>query len=289
MKIKLLSNESWTDALKDMEKATDKLGIEIEPSFYFLGHMPSQEYREGRYGIDKGYLSTILPNELVILHADFPVNGASGWFSVINGNPVIQIYLRGLQSMDPDFKYWESETIIHELCHYQYWKNGLEDRTHYFHYERNSLMSAVEDITHQLYIKKIGLLEKAVRLLRQLTAKLPEEETEKLIVVHHSATPKDTTRVETLIKNISKKYEGGFYDYYIDKNGVVYPQEVSSKYRDTIDVCVIGDFTTEKPTQGHIQSLRGIIDGRKYISHKELAKLGRAKKSECPGELMEYL
>lgn len=176
MKIKLLTNENWDKVLEEVSVATEKLGVEIEPTPHFMGHMPREEYLDGKYGINRQYLSVILPREFVILHADFPIEGASGWFSVINGNPVIQIYQRGTQfSRDPNFKYWESEIIIHELCHYYYWKNGLEDRTHYFDYEKNDLMSAVEDIFVGLYAKKVGLMERAVRLMRKIINKKPEE------------------------------------------------------------------------------------------------------------------
>ena len=288
MKIKLLSRENWSEVISDIEQATEKLGVKIEPSFYFLGHMPREEYLKGKFGICRQFLTVLLPREFVILHADFPVQGAAGWFTLVSGIPIIQIYQRGLQSIEPNFKYWESEILVHELCHYFYWRNGLEDKTHYFHYDRKNLMSAVEDIIYQLYIKKVGLLEQVVRLLRRLKP-LQQEDIERTIVLHHSATSRDFTRVETLVRNIAKTHPGGFYNYYIDKDGGVHPQVIIDKKRNTIDVCVIGDFTKESPSEGQIKAIKRIITGKQWTTHKELAEKGLARPSLCPGNLKEFL
>lgn len=177
MTIKLLSDgQNWAEVIEDMRKALDKLGVVIEFKPHFMGHLPREEYRPGRFGIERRFLSAILPNRPVILHTDrFRVQGAAGWFSVMNGRLVIQVFQRGTHSREPDFKKWESEIIVHELCHYFYWRNGLPDRTHYWHYERNSLMGAIEEIYIALLKRKVGLLERIVRLLRKRLVAPPQE------------------------------------------------------------------------------------------------------------------
>ncbi len=288
MKTKLLSEENWSEVLKEIEDVIAKFGVIIEPSFYYLGHKPLEEYLPGKFGINRGFLSVILPSESSILHTELIGSNVGGWFTIINGKMSIQIYERGIHSIDHSFKYWESEIIIHELCHYYYWNNGLVDRTHYWHYEKRNLMSAVDEIVYELYLKKIGLMEQAVRLLRKLTTSPISEEVEKLKVVHHSATSRDYTKVETIVNNLKKKYKGGFYNYIIDKDGNIYEQEVSDKYRDTVDILVIGNFTTEEPLPAQIKALKSLI-GKNYISHKKLADKGFATPSLCPGVLMDYL
>lgn len=138
----------------------------------------------------------------------------------------------------------------------------------------------------QLIKRQIELLKKLVELLK---VKLSKQK--KYYCLHHSATPRDTTRTETIIKNIRKRYNGKcFYDIIIDKTGLVTrPENVVVKSRGTTDICVIGNFTTEKPSKGQIEAVKSIIKGSRWTTHKELAEKGLATKSLCPGNLKDYI
>lgn len=306
--IKIFSKyDNWEPVIKELtDRASFLIGRkDIKLERFNLVIMPTQEYMEGRFGIERGYLSRLFKDKqegITVLHAkDFPIQGAGGWFSYINGKPFIQFYGDHLRLSSnrwtKEFNYWSAEVIAHELCHKYYRKHGFKDKTHYFHYEVGSLMQAFEDIRKQLLKEQKSLLERAIELYRKLLQPRHEEETTsrdyttiKFWCIHHSATSRDHTRAETIINNQKQQYGGKtFYDAIIDKDGIIYRENSIKKARGTDDVCVIGDFTKEKPTDKQVKALKSLLDGHRYITHKELAEQGKAEASVCPGNLMDYV
>ncbi len=91
MKARLLSQEDWSKVLKEVESVTEILGVDIETSFYLLAVRPLEEYLPNKFGIDRQFLSTILPREPSILHTDLKGTNVGGWFTIINGEMAIQI------------------------------------------------------------------------------------------------------------------------------------------------------------------------------------------------------
>jgi uncharacterized protein YbcV (DUF1398 family) len=251
------------------------------------------------FGIDRNFLSVLMKQysgdeDIIIFHApSFRVEGAGGWFTIVDGKVVIQMYqnINSTFTRDKDFKYFYGETLAHEIMHYSYWKYGIPDKTHYFHFDQGSLMLAVYDIKKELMKRQVSLLHQAVGLYRQLIAKKPATEViQQVIALHHSATPRDLTKPEVIIEQQRKKYNGKtFYNQIIDAKGVVYNPEAIEKERGTWDILVLGDFTKEKPSGGQIQALKALLDGREWTTHKALAERGLGTPSLCPGNLEDYL
>ncbi len=298
MRLTILSPKKDWEHIKEDLKRVNLMGEKVDYDIVFFPvlHIKTEEYLPGKYGLDRKYLSALTKlyayADVVAIHIeDFPIKGAGGWFTIINGKPSIQLYgdLHNKYSRTGEFKYWFSELLAHELAHKYYRKAGLEDKTHYWHYEKGRLLGAFEDIISQL-TKKKGLWEQIVILTRKLlNLQHQEEQVKELWAIHHSATPRDVSRSETIIKNSKKEYGKCFYDVVIDRDGIAtYPESII-KQRGTKDICVIGNFVNEKPTPQQIETLKSIIEGHDYTTHKELAEKGLASFSECPGRLMDYI
>lgn len=299
MKLLILSPEKdWTFIKEDLAKETMGQGIDYEVKhFPLLPQVPREEYRQGLWGVSRRYLTALLDiyeGDVVLFHfPNFQIEGAGGWFSVLNGIPVIQAYGPHTRKFTRtgEFTYWFAELIAHEMAHKYYWKVNLEDRTHYWHYERKELLGAFREIITTL--KKVLSLWQTIKVLTKKVAGLKMHEEEVIekdyFCIHHSATARDLTRTETIINNGIREYGKSFYDIIIDKDGVAtYPNAII-KERGTKDICVLGDFTKEKPTDKQIETLKSIIEGQDYTTHKELAEKGLATPSLCPGKLMNYL
>ena len=299
-KIKILSpSKDWEKVINEVKEKAYLLigGKEIENDLYFLLFYPKEEYLPKKYGIERRFLSALMCGkqaDITLLHVpEFEVEGALAWYHYVNGKPFIQLYRNHLReySRTGEFKYRTAETIVHELCHHYYRKIGIEDRTHYFHFEKNSILEAVKDIKKNLLQTQVSLLEEIVRLLsRTFSSKHKTEVDKEYYCLHHSGTSRDNTKAETIINNSKQKYNGKcFYDIVIDKDGNIYTPESFIKERGTRDICVIGSFDKEQPTEAQIRAVNGIIHGKEYTSHRELAKKGLATPSICPGDLMIYL
>lgn len=121
--------------------------------------------------------------------------------------------------------------------------------------------------------------------------KLSERNLDTVVIVHHTGTPRDTTNINAIIKEHTKKYGRSFYQCFITSDGTVYWQHYELNQRTkvkSIDYCVVGDFTREKPTEAQLRSLSELLKGREYYGHKESTKFG-ATPSECPGNLVKHL
>jgi hypothetical protein len=297
-KIFILSpSTNWKPVIDEVKQKAHLLigGKDITTNHFILNPIKTQVYSTGNLGIDREQLrSVILPFEdIILLHVpNFPVSGAIGRIHYnLNDKTVIELYKNHLRedSRSGEFKYRTAETIVHELCHKYYRKFGLADRTHYWHYKQHRLLEAVDEIYKHLLTEQVSLLQTIVSLLRKgFTLPQKDEIVKEWFCIHHSATPL-TTKAETIIKNSQEQYKKCFYDYVIDKNGIVYKPEAIIKERGTKDICVIGNFVYEVPTKEQITSLKAIIKGHDYIGHSNLAKKGLAKPSLCPGALMTYL
>ena len=301
MKTRILSpSTNWKPVLDEVVEKAPFLagGKDFEVSEFSVKYMLTEEYRDGKYGLNKTYLRMIIspyPEEIIMLHIpDFPVQGAVGWihYQMIDGT-VMQLYRDHLReySRSGEFKYRTAETIVHELCHRYYFKFGLQDKTHYFHYEKGRLLSAVEDIKKHLLKEKVSLLEQVVRLLRRnLTPKPDSADIKHYYCLHHSGTSRDYTRPETIIHNSTKKHGKCFYDIIIDKDGnITYVDDPLEKERGTTDIVVLGNFVVEEPSEGQIKALKSILKGHQWTTHRELGRQGLAHPSVCPANLTNYL
>lgn len=299
LEIKVLSPTSdWSFIEKDIKKATDLMSCHLSFTYFNISNPLVEEYQPGMDGLNRVFLANLVKQYqecgIVVLHIpNFPVRGAGGWFSYVNGKPIIQIYGQNTSrySRDPNFEYWHSEIIVHEMLHYFYWNNNLEDRTHYWHYERGDLMGGINEINDKLK-SRIVLLEQILELTKKVIGlrKQINEKTDDLWVVHHSSTARDFTRPETIAERDKKKYGGKtFYNAIMDRNGNITYYDAIDKERETKDICVIGDFTKEVPTPQQKGALKLFLQDKKYTTHKELAEKGLAVASLCPGNLIEHI
>ena len=120
------------------------------------------------------------------------------------------------------------------------------------------------------------------------------------IVVHHSASPKDTTTYE-MIEDWHK--ERGFrkigYNYLIDGKGNVLrgredyeiPAQVKGKNKNAIGICVMGNFEEEKPNPAQLIELEGLVLGLlDRFPEAELTWHKREASTLCPGKnLIEFV
>ena len=128
------------------------------------------------------------------------------------------------------------------------------------------------------------------------------------IILHHTATSRDTTTFEAIKNNhINKKRLNDIaYNYLIEGDGEYNagrPEGVcgahcraringiSMNYQ-SIGVCLTGDFTKEKPSQEQLQTLRMLlkdirerydIPAENILGHKELSP------TTCPADLMKWI
>ena len=299
MNIKILSpTRDWSFIEEDIKKATDLMSCHLSYKYFPVYNPLVQEYLPGKDGLSRVFLASLVKpyqnDGIVVLHVpNFPTRGAGGWFSYVNNKPVIQIYGQNTSrySRDPNFEYWHSEIIVHEMLHYFYWNNNIEDKTHYWHYERGDLMGGINEINNKLK-HRIVLLEQIIELSKKVLGlrKQIEEQADDLWVVHHSATPLSSTLPATIADREKLKYGGKtFYNAIMDSSGNITYYDAIDKTRETKDLCVLGDFTKEVPTIKQKEALKLFLQGKKYTTHKELAKKGLATPSECPGKLLEYL
>lgn len=124
---------------------------------------------------------------------------------------------------------------------------------------------------------------------------------ETYLVIHHSAGGKNET-IQTVRDLHWPKYQGTtWYQIIIDRDGKIWREHEIKRWRGfgkySVDVCVLGDFTQEDPTQAQIQALQSVVRelrGRHSfeaeLGHKELWDYGlEGTESACPGNLMDYL
>ena len=111
----------------------------------------------------------------------------------------------------------------------------------------------------------------------------------KYIILHHTATLRDSTSVEAIEKDHIKRFGRMFYHYVISPEKM-YAFSHEPNYRGpeetSIDIALTGDFRIEPPVLNQIQQLYRLISETphdKIINHKEALSLGLvASRSVCP-------
>lgn len=141
------------------------------------------------------------------------------------------------------------------------------------------------DTTHYHWDR--GELEKA--LIDLIPEEPKVEPAKEILIIHHTATPRDRTSLEVVIADQMKRYGRAFYQCFITPDGKIHWQHKLLNTRTgakSIDYCLVGDFTTEKPTEAQLDALNVLVGNKKYIGHGEAVIYG-ATKSECPGNLLK--
>lgn len=116
----------------------------------------------------------------------------------------------------------------------------------------------------------------------------------KYLQIHHSASPRDTTTFDDIERwHRARGWNGCGYNYVIDGQGKVYiGRDEGSQLaacpghnKDSIAICVCGNFEEEKPNQPQLVRLRLMVSnlrndypGIQLVGHNEL------KATACPGK-----
>ena len=126
---------------------------------------------------------------------------------------------------------------------------------------------------------------------------------QKYLIIHHTATARDTTTFEAVKKNhISKGWGNIGYHFFIEANGSLfgYPQargqdQVGAHCRadgmnyKSLGIALAGNFETEVPTEKQIETLTNLIvilqkawdiPNENILSHNEV----KGSKTLCPGK-----
>lgn len=108
-------------------------------------------------------------------------------------------------------------------------------------------------------------------------------------IIHHTATSRDNTSFQAILKDHKKRYGRLYYADYIEPNSY-FPVHNTLNYRGpdirSYDVCLSGNFDLEKPTAYQLQMLDKVIKrrGNPILYHGEAHQKGlQATKSACPG------
>jgi hypothetical protein len=143
------------------------------------------------------------------------------------------------------------------------------------------------DTTHYWFDR--GELEKALDELNPTVT--PPTPSNEIIIVHHTASPRDKTNLEAILSEHRIKYGRSFYQCFITPEGKVLWQHKLTNTRigaKSIDYCVIGNFTVEKPTEAQLEALNALLGSGPYLGHGKAVEYG-ATQSECPGTLLADL
>ena len=263
--------------------------------YHFPVEYPRAHYRDGLWGISKPWFKEWLSGNLwedqgveaVLFHApDFEREGAAGWFTTINGMPVMQAYTRHDEPTirQNEFSTRLVETIIHEILHYEYRKRGLLDRTHYW--MNKSYASAFEEILDQSPSRPHQWINTFINYLNSGDEKLEEP-----WVLHHSGSEHDT--VQGIINYHTPKYGRTFYNVIIDKQGKVHHMHDKLNSRGlgkTRDAVALGDYRTAYRAS-QVASVENFMAGKDWITHDEASEINIAgtNPTECPGKLAEHI
>lgn len=279
-------------AVKFIEKF-DSLVPKIEV-YKFKDRLPRAKYRtkpKVQYGIDKEWLKKwIFPDtwdsEGIIIHdPKFKIEGANGWHTQINGYPVIQVFKtqdRPHHRMDmTDLE----RLLLHEIGHFLYKKYGIKDRTHYWDYDKWDFRGMFDEIRNA----QPSMLERWLVALSN-TINPREEVYDIPWTLHHTGGENHT--LDGLLNSNTYKDRPVFYNVIIDKEGNVhhFHDKLNPRGRGwDYNVAVLGDYTKETPTQAVKDTLKDFLKGKDWATHKELAEVGLATKSQCPGNIIDYV
>jgi N-acetyl-anhydromuramyl-L-alanine amidase AmpD len=105
------------------------------------------------------------------------------------------------------------------------------------------------------------------------------------IIIHHTASTRDLTLEEIRSMHMGRGWSDVGYHYYIRKDGStsqgrkenVQGAHASGNNKDTIGICLSGDFTQEYPTTAQIRSCNALIwnlklryDIKDVVGHNEV-------------------
>ena len=262
--------------------------------FRFTHSLPREKYyydKHTRYGIQKTWLAEWVnpdnwDSEAIIIHDPlFMAQGASGWYSTVNNYPVIQVFATQDRPFPRMGMTHLEYVLVHEILHHLYRKHNLIDRTHYWDYERNDFKGAFDEIRNA----QPSMIEKWLVALRH-TIKPREEVYDLPWTLHHTGGINHT--VAGLLNSNTYLDRPVFYNVIIDKCGTLHTFHDKPNRRGLgldYNIAVVGDYTKETPTKEVVVTLNKFLKGKNWVTHKELAKVGLAVASECPGNLSEYV
>lgn len=126
------------------------------------------------------------------------------------------------------------------------------------------------------------------------------------LIVHHTATARDTTTFEAVKRyHVSKGWGDIGYHYFITADGKIWPgrsedtvgahASASSMNYKSLGICLTGNFMNEFPTYEQLQSLHDLllklmekynVNVNNVLGHREVPKAATA----CPGDhLIEWI
>ena len=108
-------------------------------------------------------------------------------------------------------------------------------------------------------------------------------------ILHHTATPKNSTSIPSILAYHQEKFGFSWYHY------IITPTQTHQTRSDTdlndrgvdksLDIALTGNFETERPSAFQLKELRRLVNKYDYdiINHNEAVKLGlKASVSTCP-------
>ena len=262
--------------------------------FRFGEELPYSEYpydEHTRHGIDKDWLSLWVNADnwdsgAIIIHDPlFNIKNAHGWYTRINGIPVLQAFA---QQDRPHPRMGVSHleyVLLHEILHFLYRKERILDRTHYWDYERSDFKGAFDEIRQA----QPTMLMRWINALAN-TIKETDEIYDVPWTVHHTGNVNHT--IQGLLNSNTYKDRPVFYNVIIDKQGQEHHFHDKPNRRGKgldYNVAVLGDYTKELPTDAVVETLNDFLKDKEWLTHKQLADLGLATKSQCPGNLTNYV
>lgn len=278
---------------------TPQVELEISVSHSSFSYIPFERYgEEGQDGVSKIWYRTFVAplakgHDMVL----FVVNKdqwagkkARGWRGgVKNGAVALQL---GADEFEP---FWKRllgldgemfhQVARHEILHglfflkcgpYVQWDGEPEegkcvDTTHY-HWDRGQLKKALDDLVP-------GQTKREPAIHKEL------------VIIHHTATPRDKTNLDAILRDHNLRYGRSFYQCFVTADGKVHWQHQIKNQRTnavSTDYCVVGDFTREKPTLEQLEALDKLTEGKWVVGHGQATQYG-ATASACPGTLLTDL
>lgn len=293
--------KSWPEKIEELKKwFAPKVELDVSLVHTNFNYIPWEVYdhNTGAMGVAKiwyqVFVASLAKKEddlvlFVVNKSQWQPTKARGWRGGIkNGAVALQL---GANEFEP---FWKRllgldgemfhQVARHEIMHgLFYLKCGKNVR-----WDLPPQDGQCIDTTHHWW--DLGQLENAlIDLVPEVTKPQPVLPT--IYILHHTATPRDKTNLDAIIRDHNKRYGRSFYQCFITADGNIHWQHKIENQRNkamSVDYCVVGDFTKEDPTDKQLEALDELTKGLDIIGHGEATKYG-ATASECPGTLLEDL
>jgi len=151
--------------------------------------------------------------------------------------------------------------------------------------------------------KKLDLLRELIRNLLKEIFKLRKID---YIIIHHTATDRDTTTFQSINNGHKKRWNGktksslGYYcgyTYFIDGSGHIRQARLDTEEgahtrgynRRTIGIGMAGHFDREKPSKGQLNALQELLEDKMRIYGLKKSKIklhSDFSATACPGKNM---